>query len=352
MIIILDTNAIRSAGFHFRNASAEALLTYAQRSAKVKLCVPEIAILELVNLYHEELVKTIDALDHTLTDLRKLEPHFIEAPAVAVNIDESVSRFDSQLRQRFAQARVRVLPIPELPHEQVIKRAVAKQKPFDDKGRGYRDSLIWEAVLAECANTNRDVYFITGDKTNFTVQGTSPPTLYPQLKTDLEERAANCDRFRIFPDVASFVNDVVTHQLRQLDESASQLLHDTFPGLKLSDLLKQQVDHITRTISNDLPASQSVPHVPSHQGVVLHNFGPIDNVAVYELNAPALYVLFRVPVYCTVQLPIEASHSLSEVLVEVPMVCAFEYDTTKKTTKGFTADTIPTRPTSQRSSSR
>ena len=349
--IILDTNAMRKEGFYFRTASAQALLTYVGRSAKVRLCVSEIAILELVNLYREELLKTIDALDHTLTSLKKLEPHFIDAPAVAVNIDESVSHFEHQLRERLAHARVRVLPIPEVPHELVIKRALAKRKPFDDKGRGYRDSLMWEAILVECANANQDVYFITGDKTNFGEQGSSSPSLCPQLKTDLEERATNCDLFHLFPDVASFVNDVVTPTLTRLDEVANQLLHDTFPDLKVSDLLQQQADHIGHKISNDLPASQSVPRVPSHQGVVLHNFGPIDKLSVYELNAGALYILFRVRAYCTVQLPSEASNLPSEALVEVPIVCAFEYNTADKTTKGFEADIIPRRPTEPRSDS-
>jgi hypothetical protein len=39
--------------------------------------------------------------------------------------------------------------IPRVSHEEVVKRDLLRRKPFGESGKGYRDTLIWETVLAE-----------------------------------------------------------------------------------------------------------------------------------------------------------------------------------------------------------
>lgn len=65
-------------------------------------------------------------------------------------------RFDRQLG-------IEVLPWPDTSHEDLVSRAVSRTPPFDDKGGGYRDSLVWASVL-ELAEQGKDVALVSADR--------------------------------------------------------------------------------------------------------------------------------------------------------------------------------------------
>ena len=55
-----------------------------------------------------------------------------------------------------------VLPWPTVPHQELVGRAVSHLPPFNSKGSGYRDALIWSDVL-KLAAEGRDVAFVSAD---------------------------------------------------------------------------------------------------------------------------------------------------------------------------------------------
>lgn len=56
-----------------------------------------------------------------------------------------------------------IMPWPETSHGELVARAVARTPPFDEKGSGYRDALIWADVV-ELARSGQEVAFVSSDR--------------------------------------------------------------------------------------------------------------------------------------------------------------------------------------------
>lgn len=55
--------------------------------------------------------------------------------------------YDYELERALEELEVRELPWPESSHQVVVSRAVSRTPPFDTKGGGYRDTLVWLSVM-------------------------------------------------------------------------------------------------------------------------------------------------------------------------------------------------------------
>lgn len=63
-----------------------------------------------------------------------------------------------------------ILDWPKVSHETLVDRAVYRVPPFDSKGGGYRDSLVWMNVL-ELVKQGREVVFVSADRGFANAQG-------------------------------------------------------------------------------------------------------------------------------------------------------------------------------------
>lgn len=86
-----------------------------------------------------------------------------------------------------------VLPWPDVPHDWLVGRAVAHLPPFNAKGSGYRDALIWSDVVA-LAREGHSVAFVSSDS----VFGDSEGNLAPVLKEDISDASGDVELVRDF----------------------------------------------------------------------------------------------------------------------------------------------------------
>jgi hypothetical protein len=75
---------------------------------------------------------------------------------------------------------------PQVSHETLVGRAVHRVPPFDTKGGGYRDSLVWASVL-ELATAGSDVVLVSADRGFADPQG----ELHPDLKAEVDVLAGS-----------------------------------------------------------------------------------------------------------------------------------------------------------------
>lgn len=81
-----------------------------------------------------------------------------------IEVEDVPFDYRAYLTERFdAQLGITVLPWPAVPHEELVARAVTRTPPFDEKGGGYRDSLVWADVV-ELARTGHDVALVSADR--------------------------------------------------------------------------------------------------------------------------------------------------------------------------------------------
>ena len=84
------------------------------------------------------------------------------------DVDRCLADYEKDFRLRLQEIRAEELPVPTISHSELLERDLLQRKPFDQNGKGYRDALIWETVLAATrANPTSEFLFVTGNRGDF-----------------------------------------------------------------------------------------------------------------------------------------------------------------------------------------
>ena len=212
--VVVDASAIVRGDWFLETPPWRVLLDRSRRR-QLSLVVPEVVIREVVGRYAEE-------VENSATLFRQTEGRLLALRALIVRpeleeADSVVARYDSTLRSTLQAARVKT-PLPTgIDMMTVVDRAIARRRPFDSSGSGFRDHLIWEAVVDAARSTLiLSTSFITKDKRAFYDPGNAP-VLAGELVDDLRERGLAPERFRIFQGIREFlVADGVTDPVLEL----------------------------------------------------------------------------------------------------------------------------------------
>ena len=206
MRIVVDTNIIRKEGF--ATSRLFRFLIRATQNAGDTVHLPEVVVLEAVARFEEELGKKKATLDKELTGLRSIlgNPH--QPLSIELEVAKEVRLFRERLEQITSG-----LDIPEVPHEDLIKRAIRRKKPFDHNGSGYRDSLIWETVVELVSQTNENIILLSNDKA---FRDGDEEHLAKELKEEVSQLGQfNDDKVMLFRSVTSFLDELVRPRLSE-----------------------------------------------------------------------------------------------------------------------------------------
>lgn len=228
MNLILDTNIIYSEGFG--SSGLFRFLTSSAPMLKHKIHVPALVIDEVAAKFEEEIARKQEQTNRELKRLERI---------LGRSLDSSTVHLDPKEEARLLRAKLEgyesVLPYPDTPHEELAKRAINRKRPFDQKGSGYRDSLIWESVVELAIQLNEQVVLL--DKDSIFSDGDS--RLAKDLKDELVERGLDEDQVVLVQSVSDFVDKYVRTTLREaLDgeptETLNQLGLDSHETLALA----------------------------------------------------------------------------------------------------------------------
>ena len=99
---------------------------------------------------------------------------------------------ESDVEAKFlAQAKdlgINITPLPKVSQSEMLERDLAMKKPFDEKGKGYRDTLIWFGILGELSDQVSAVHIVTGNTKDF---GGKDGELEAELVAELKAAAPN-----------------------------------------------------------------------------------------------------------------------------------------------------------------
>ncbi|MGW3176040.1 PIN domain-containing protein [Streptomyces sp. NPDC001153] len=154
--VVVDTSCFYS-DLSLENEAWKTLLLQSSQG-KIALWVPEIVIRETIRHYSRSLDESIRSMRTGLAPLRALRLDVDLLPAhkdLESSVREKAEGFEGRLRAKLGASKVRILPLPEVSHEELINRALLERKPFRNKGvdpekrgpDGYRDTLIWMSVV-------------------------------------------------------------------------------------------------------------------------------------------------------------------------------------------------------------
>ena len=126
------------------------------------LHIPRLALSEAANGWKRELRRVLTSLGNAKATARKLDPS-LEVSVPVIDQDEATRRLHEDLVDALKAAGVRMPKTPDVPHDALIERALSRRPPFDDKGGGYRDALLWE-IVKQVAADGHEVVFVSGDE--------------------------------------------------------------------------------------------------------------------------------------------------------------------------------------------
>ncbi len=183
--MILDTNALYNQTAAFTNSTIQQLASLSSRHS-IRLIIPEVVLHELsrqwarnVRLANEKLVGALDSYNAWTA----------KAGVSAVNLktpDHERGTFFDEASLYLESVRVELPAFPStLSLDDVLTRDLDQRKPFDEKGKGFRDALIWETVREIVADLDADVtvIFVTDNWSDFQVEAGG--AIHPDLQIDL-----------------------------------------------------------------------------------------------------------------------------------------------------------------------
>lgn len=223
MLVILDSTVLFAD--RFLQGNDLRLLLNASREAEPRVAVTEVSVLEAINKVWENAEEALGRIDKgtaSLKKLRALTADFVtDVTSTAVAAD-----YERYLRQALKEHAVEVLPIPNIAHGEVVRRALQRRKPFDPEGqKGYRDALIWATIKQAAVDTGDDIAFVSANHRDFA--DSAKKSGLARVLTDELVEAGVAGTVELFAEVKSFVDVSLRPAAEALAELKLRLTGDT-----------------------------------------------------------------------------------------------------------------------------
>ncbi len=276
MLIVLDATTIISAGFG--NSALFRFLLLSSEIAGHSIYIPESVIEEVIAKFERELRSKAEKTTTTLRDLGRHIQKFMLTPIYDIDQSQEVNAYSERLHKQLSDAHCTIVPYPDVSHTELLKRAVSRHRPFDDRGSGYRDALIWHSILELTTASNDKIVFVSGDKDFRGANG----ELHANLVMELIQRGQRMDDVTLVDSLGSLLDQHIRPSLHNVI--------DPYPAEVLDFLDRNLMETITTTSNetlsgNVVPAGtlDSSPHEDFYVSEVLSSSN-LDITDVHEVS--------------------------------------------------------------------
>lgn len=226
MFIILDTNIVYSDKL-LQSTSIRMLVDSVKKLGGC-VCVPKIVLMENKNHIKKSIQQFYSEYKSILRTGKKYVTT-IKFPVLDDKfIDDNYNECIKILQGNINKLGIEILPIPSVSHEKVLLRDLAHKKPFTEKGKGYRDALIWENVKLVCKRKIPPLFekyyvvFITDNSADF-CDTKDKNKLHEDLIADLKNESINEDTLNIFPSIDELMNVVIKPKMDRLEDIKNKI---------------------------------------------------------------------------------------------------------------------------------
>jgi hypothetical protein len=240
-----------------------------------RLLVPQIVLDEVVNKYRERLLTLADDLRRLRHEAQRLLRRDVVQQLSDEALKEEVQRYERYLREQLSTLGATILPYPATSHEQLVRRALARRRPFKSKDGGYRDALIWAVILAHLQQTREPLVLVTTNSHDF-AEG---KTVHPDLLSDLRELGLSDDSVHLHTDLKLLNQELILPALERLDGMVQQLQENSFPGFSLHEWVHGTLVHDLEDHADGIG-----PLEPDHSHISLERID-LDEIDVDDVRA-------------------------------------------------------------------
>lgn len=165
-----------------------------------------------------------------LQKLQEARRHGFSIPHVEIDDIDYRAYLTHRLNEDLS---ISTLPWPRTDHEHLAMKAANRTPPFDSKGGGYRDALVWESVLDLLRDGNEIIALVSNDRPAFAMGS----TLHPVLQA---EAAALGGSVELVQDFKTWLlSKVPWAGTVTLDDAVDQALHTEFLSFFYSSDLQE-----------------------------------------------------------------------------------------------------------------
>jgi hypothetical protein len=251
MIVVVDTNAFQGDPA-MRRRDFRLLLSEHDRKT-LRLAIPEVVLGELPKLYREHLGNASKKAADGLAQLKNLD---IETPSLSVpSLDAAQETYRMLLRLRLKEAEILMPPLPDTTVAALYQQAVNERRPFQGRGRGFKDALIWKTIC-ELAKDD-EVLLVTDNYKDFAESAERSDVLHHHLKEDLAALGHPNDRVRVVENLKSLIANHVPTSARHLEKARGLLNQDTDWARSLFETINRALWHFDTTPQVTVVASRN-----------------------------------------------------------------------------------------------
>lgn len=199
MDTIIDANIIRR-DLKLNDKNFELLVDYLARTNS-KLILPSIVVEEIKGLYKRVLEERFDEYSKSVEKL-KSTLLFLEMPKTPdLDIDGDSDKYIDYLHKKLGTNADNIIPYKNEYLPELVKRAIERKKPLDNKGQQFRDGLLWLTLLDYAESTEEKlIAFISDNPTDFSDKGES--VLAKELIEETKRRGVEIKYFKTLNDFA------------------------------------------------------------------------------------------------------------------------------------------------------
>lgn len=172
-----------------------------------------------------------------------------------------------------------ILRWPSVSHQELVSRATTRTAPFDHKGGGYRDALVWHSAL-ELARDGKEVVLISADRA-FTDGGEG---LAQSLRDEAASLAGSVELVR---DLAPWLLDHLPWQSVSTNDALLNARDDVFRSYFLESDFQEQLAPDAEAIGFD--------RAPYHfETDDVQWSGALDRVSVRRTDEGATFIEYEI----------------------------------------------------------
>jgi len=278
MYVVFDTNALFG-DWRLESSSLHGIVSAAGR-LDLHLRIPEIAGLEMVNHFREKLQEQVTKWEAAQRGVSRILGQATPSPA-KLDIDKECDTYAKDFASVLKKNGIELLPLPEVSHEDLVRRALQRRKPFKGgdkyKDAGYRDCLLWHSILDLLeSDAEEAVVLVTNNSKDF---GKEAPS--PDLQQDLRGIGREHD-VAIFPSIRDLFHERVQPDLKVLEDLLAQLKD----GSSVEFDLKAWADEDLRAeVEKKLSSHPAVDGLPSGLASVFNGLDSFIGVDVRNVVA-------------------------------------------------------------------
>lgn len=161
MHFVLDANSFIGKNFG-ANPELKQVLS-ASSAVGYTVHVPQVVIEEVREEYARVLKRDFNVVRRSLGKLSSLTGQDYRSFAADFDQSAEIASFPDRLLDQLKSAEAEILEYPDVSHEFLVKSATSRRRPFNDKGSGYRDALIWKSVLELATRVQASIVLVSND---------------------------------------------------------------------------------------------------------------------------------------------------------------------------------------------